>query len=103
MVAFVIRIAAAAVVTACSVMAQLQQVNSFGDTFNTQLTMEIYVPPNPAPSPAIVLAASHLTPDTVPTLLTGPISFILVVALAVATLGRHLGRMCQLLTPSERF
>ncbi|KAL2207030.1 alpha/beta-hydrolase [Sarocladium strictum] len=37
-------------------MAQLQQVNNFGDTFNTQLSMKIYVPPNPAPSPAIVLA-----------------------------------------------
>jgi len=50
------RAAAAAVVAATSAMAQLQQVNNFGDTFNTQLSMKIYVPPNPAPSPAIVLA-----------------------------------------------
>lgn len=64
MVRFLGRMAVAGVVTASAALAQLQQVNNFGDTFGTQLTMEIYVPPNPAPSPAVVLAVSLVTPDT---------------------------------------
>ena len=58
MVSFWTRAAVVAVATASSATAQLQRVDNFGDTFNTQLIMELYVPPQPAESPAVILAVS---------------------------------------------
>jgi acetylxylan esterase len=49
-------VAAFGITTAAMAAAQLQSVTDFGETYNTQLQMEIYVPAAPAESPAVVLA-----------------------------------------------
>jgi acetylxylan esterase len=41
------------------VAAQLQTINNFGPTYNTQLVMQAYIPNNLPASPAVVLAVSN--------------------------------------------
>lgn len=58
MVSLSFRLGAALLAVAGSGMAQLQHVNNFGNTYNTQLSMDIYVPSSKGTSPAVILAVS---------------------------------------------
>jgi acetylxylan esterase len=42
------------------VTAQLQTISNFGPTYNTQLTMQAYIPNNLPASPAVMLAVSNM-------------------------------------------
>ena len=58
MLPFSLRAFATCLVVGAVAEAQLQRIDDFGDTYDTQLVMDIYAPPSPAESPAVILAVS---------------------------------------------